>query len=1377
MTDIKKRIVSMILALCMIFTMVPVSHVSAAEPKYYTVEKYDSEGNGTMLVKPTVSTSWSGRYGTDFITSLVGGSDHIRMSNDEVTGFPDADQEDGWLDNGDLGDGSRWIIAITGGNCYVDSSYFYASEATVLRFIYVPGGDMDKAGLSSTGTNWGSDGSVKVNKDDLIVEASGYDPENLGGNRLKAYNEAIAMILNTKDATDDSVAEALQNLQNARDFAAGISILEESAELYAGQKQELTAVLEPLGSTDKLTWTSSDDSVVAVEDGVLKGMSAGTATVTVTAENPEVKDSIEVTVKALQALYITNMGSGDTIMAETEELNLMADVEPGGIENLDWQWSVEDDSVAEVIPMEGNEYLASVKGKKEGTTRIFVSLGSQKAEFEVHVTPYEGPYVYFEYTDGREPQLLDENDTITLTCLDEGKFVVGNSNGTTVWSGGSDYVTSLAGGDDLQYWVFVNKEIGEWNPWDVRTLNLTVDSGGWSKDFKLDCVPSGITELKNYVNGTEVTLDDPYVTEGKISGVGVATKGKNADGEWIDIPVQALHYTTSDTTYNFRWVGNQMSITSGGQATMSVFMRDDWNVKAQFLAKCTYVQLEGFTIETPETFTITGEKDFMTGYYYGLQLYSDNLKITYTPSNATNTELIWESLTPDIAFFTTQHNSGIVPLKCGTARFKVTSQDNPSLTQDVTVTFLYLYPLESAELAQTEYEMKVGDTQALEITVTPSNATEKGFSYSYDREGIVEVKDGTIIAKSAGEVTVTGTPLDDTMGCNAITFTVKVTGEAVEQDDPTAIVADGIAHGLSYLESRSVSEYGDEWNIFTILRAGGYVSEDNQAAYLNSVEARLTADASENKLQPTDYVRMVLTLGVMGEDPEDFRGFNLVEKLYTWKNLDYMTSNQISWTLLALDSRDYDIPEGAVNSREQLIEWLLLFQMDDGGFALTDSSDVDMTGMIMQALAPYNNDDHPEVRAAFAKALAWLQTQITVEAGFAENASYNENSCTTAQVLTALAAAGIDPLDPANGLTVGKKNVITNLYSYKADEGFYWDPTVETKGNAMGTQQVTYALEAYRRFAAKENSLYDLTDVNPNTDQEAEAKAAFESGKPAITLKATAYNQVKVTWNSYADATGYRVYRKTAGAQWELLKETTGLSYTDKTVSGETTYYYTVKAVSTKWGGKVYSQYDKTKKVKTPVDPAKTAFQKGKPAVTVKAAAYNQVKVTWKKYTNATSYRVYRKISGGSWKLLKETTGLSYTDKTAVTGTTYYYTVKAVSTKWGGKTNSLYVTNVKVKTALSTPAISSVKNSKSKQAVVSWNKVSGASGYVVYRATSKNGTYKKVATVKSGSTVKYTNTGLKKGSTYYYKVRAYRTVSGKNVYSSYSAAKSVKITK
>ncbi|MCI8668815.1 MAG: fibronectin type III domain-containing protein [Lachnospiraceae bacterium] len=66
---------------------------------------------------------------------------------------------------------------------------------------------------------------------------------------------------------------------------------------------------------------------------------------------------------------------------------------------------------------------------------------------------------------------------------------------------------------------------------------------------------------------------------------------------------------------------------------------------------------------------------------------------------------------------------------------------------------------------------------------------------------------------------------------------------------------------------------------------------------------------------------------------------------------------------------------------------------------------------------------------------------------------------------------------------------------------------------------------------------------------------------------------------------------------------------------------------------------------------------------------------------------------------------------------------------------------------------------------MSWKKVSGAAGYVVYRGTSKGGTYKLLKTVTTNSC---SNAGLKAGSKYYYKVRAYKTVNGKKVYGDYS---------
>ena len=88
---------------------------------------------------------------------------------------------------------------------------------------------------------------------------------------------------------------------------------------------------------------------------------------------------------------------------------------------------------------------------------------------------------------------------------------------------------------------------------------------------------------------------------------------------------------------------------------------------------------------------------------------------------------------------------------------------------------------------------------------------------------------------------------------------------------------------------------------------------------------------------------------------------------------------------------------------------------------------------------------------------------------------------------------------------------------------------------------------------------------------------------------------------------------------------------------------------------------------------------------------------------------------------------------------------------------------------LSKPNIKSVKKSGSSDIKVTWAKTKGASGYEVYKLTGK--TWKKVSDTKSTS---FTDKGLKKNTTYQYKIRAYQTVKGKKVYSSFSAVKKIK---
>lgn len=173
----------------------------------------------------------------------------------------------------------------------------------------------------------------------------------------------------------------------------------------------------------------------------------------------------------------------------------------------------------------------------------------------------------------------------------------------------------------------------------------------------------------------------------------------------------------------------------------------------------------------------------------------------------------------------------------------------------------------------------------------------------------------------------------------------------------------------------------------------------------------------------------------------------------------------------------------------------------------------------------------------------------------------------------------------------------------------------------------------------------------------------------------------------------------------------------------------------------------------------------------VKSSDYNAIKITWEKEDNAQEYQVYRAISkNGKYKLINTTTVNSYTNTGLTTGKKYFYKVRAINETYQGTFSSIkYATPTLKKVAGLKAAINSKGNIK-----VSWNKVNGAKGYKVYRATSKKGTYKLVKTTTAKS---YTNTGLTAGKTYYYKVRAYRVVNKSNKYGSYSDVASCKSNK
>lgn len=169
----------------------------------------------------------------------------------------------------------------------------------------------------------------------------------------------------------------------------------------------------------------------------------------------------------------------------------------------------------------------------------------------------------------------------------------------------------------------------------------------------------------------------------------------------------------------------------------------------------------------------------------------------------------------------------------------------------------------------------------------------------------------------------------------------------------------------------------------------------------------------------------------------------------------------------------------------------------------------------------------------------------------------------------------------------------------------------------------------------------------------------------------------------------------------------------------------------------------------------------------VVSAGYNALKLNWSKVNGADGYRVYVKVNG-QWKALGNTKSTTYVHKKLETGKSYTYTVKAYkNTKSGTVWSSYDKKGITGKAALSAPSLRKAKRTSAKKATLSWKKVNGASGYVVYRKTN-NGRWQIVKKITKGNITSFTDKKLSKGKKYTYTVRAYRTVGKKNIYSGYN---------
>ena len=167
----------------------------------------------------------------------------------------------------------------------------------------------------------------------------------------------------------------------------------------------------------------------------------------------------------------------------------------------------------------------------------------------------------------------------------------------------------------------------------------------------------------------------------------------------------------------------------------------------------------------------------------------------------------------------------------------------------------------------------------------------------------------------------------------------------------------------------------------------------------------------------------------------------------------------------------------------------------------------------------------------------------------------------------------------------------------------------------------------------------------------------------------------------------------------------------------------------------------------------------------------SSVTLKWKKVPGADGYRVYiYNKEEKKYEAYDTVTKVNCKITDLEDNTAYKFAVKAYVKTASGTVWADESEKITVRTLSTTPSLGVEYDDGAID--FKWSKSSGVTGYVVYYSTSKNGSYKKLATVKGTS---YSTKKFDETDTYYFKVRAYTKTSDGNVYSAYSAVKSVMV--
>ncbi|MGP4945638.1 MULTISPECIES: DUF4430 domain-containing protein [Bacillus] len=270
-----------------------------------------------------------------------------------------------------------------------------------------------------------------------------------------------------------------------------------------------------------------------------------------------------------------------------------------------------------------------------------------------------------------------------------------------------------------------------------------------------------------------------------------------------------------------------------------------------------------------------------------------------------------------------------------------------------------------------------------------------------------------------------------------------------------------------------------DWVALGLSRSGKDIPIEAKLNYVKAVTEKV--EKRVNRFSATDLARTIIMMNAMNADPKMVGEHNLVQKLYESDKVNSVTG--YTFALLAFDTKKYEIPVDSKWNRVALVDALLNAQHTDGGWTYDSASSkdsassVDVTGMVLSALAPYQ--DRADVKSAVQKAVAYLYNEQLENGGFSADGQENSNS-------VAQAIIGLSLVKDVDQNRLHK--AMQNLLSYQLPNGeFKWLPG-DQNGSGMATEQALLALLQFKDLG---KSIYDwstesVTEINPKPNVDSE---------------------------------------------------------------------------------------------------------------------------------------------------------------------------------------------------------------------------------------------------------------------------------------------------